>query len=181
MPTSKTTKDDVVRYWERRQDEAGLSVDWKDASKRCWRCADEADLQKCHIIPKSVGGPDTPSNFVLLCFRCHRDAPNVPDPDFIWTWLRAYAVPSYGIYWLEAAMREFERIYKRKMFADLLSHPESGTSIDSCQQHLRAFANEEFAKVIPHYGEGILNASSMAWALAQVEKRVVNLIARASA
>lgn len=181
MPTSKTTREEIVRYWERRQEEGGLSVDWRDAAKRCWRCAAESDLEKCHIIPNSLDGPDSPSNFVLLCFRCHRDAPNVPDADFMWTWLRAYAVSCYGTYWFEAALREFERIYKRKMLVGLLPETECDPKVDSCLERIPAITKEEFAKMIAHYGEGMLNVSSMAWALAQVERRIVDMINHAEA
>ena len=175
MSNIKTTIEQIVRYWEPRQDECGLSVDWADAGKRCWRCTDAAELQRCHIIPSSLNGPDTASNFVLLCFRCHRDAPNTPDSDFIWKWLRAYAASCYGFFWFERALQEFERIYQRKAFVQLLANAETGTNLDSISQQMPQLMKQEFGRLIAHYGEGMANASSMAWALAQVEKKMVNL------
>src|SRR5262249_7661154 len=68
-----------------REDECGLGVDWSEAEERCWRCGYKSSLQKCHIVPDSLGGAARPSNLVLLCCRCHREAPNVADPRFMWS------------------------------------------------------------------------------------------------
>jgi 5-methylcytosine-specific restriction endonuclease McrA len=83
MSTIRTQLKDIVAYWETLQDESGLSVDWAEALERCWRCGYKSALQRCHIVPDALGGSDTPSNFVLLCGRCHREAPNVADAEFI--------------------------------------------------------------------------------------------------
>lgn len=71
---------DVVDYWSAREDECGLGVDWADARNRCWRCAREARLELCHIVPASRDGLRKSSNLVLLCKRCHKEAMNVSDP-----------------------------------------------------------------------------------------------------
>ena len=44
-------------------------------------------------MPDALGGPDAPENIVLLCKRCHAEWPNVKDPEIMWDWLKAYAVP----------------------------------------------------------------------------------------
>ena len=56
----KTTKEDIVNYWffEQMIDESGLSVDAAEAYERCWRCGCEKRLERCHIIPESLGGKD---------------------------------------------------------------------------------------------------------------------------
>ena len=95
----KTTKEQIVDYWIGHEDECGLSVDFAEAHERCWRCGCKRGLARCHIIPDSLGGRDTPSNFVLLYSRCHLDNPNVADPEVMWDWLRAYAVPFYDTFW----------------------------------------------------------------------------------
>tara|TARA_B100000287_G_scaffold397130_1_gene413393 strand:+ start:1458 stop:2249 length:792 start_codon:yes stop_codon:yes gene_type:complete len=70
--------------------------DWGEPC--CWACGwykdDQADygvshfqnplvswervdwLEKCHIIPHMLGGSNDVSNFVLLCKRCHKEAPD---------------------------------------------------------------------------------------------------------
>ena len=69
--------------------------------KNLWRQKNEREknLQRCHIIPNSLGGKDEASNLVLLCKRCHADGPNVEDPEIMWDWIRAYGVPFYDTFW----------------------------------------------------------------------------------
>ena len=83
------THQKIVDYWADNQSECGLSIDWAEAHKLCWRCAHKRQLQRCHIIPRSLGGPENPSNLVLLCAQCRSEAPNVDDSNFMWVWLRA--------------------------------------------------------------------------------------------
>ena len=89
----------MCTYWARHTDESGLSVDFAEAHERCWRCGCRRRLERCHIVPDSLGGEDIPSNFVILCKRCHLDNPNVADPEIMWDWLRAYSVPLYDTFW----------------------------------------------------------------------------------
>ncbi len=115
----KTKKEEIVAYWVKYQDECGLSVDWSEADCRCWRCGYEASLQRCHIIPASLGGADEPGNLVLLCARCHAKGPNVVDPEIMWDWIRAYGTPFYDTFWLNAAQKEYEFIYKHSVLEDM--------------------------------------------------------------
>lgn len=117
--TIKTSKKEIVEYWEGIQDECGLSVDWAEAGERCWRCGYEKRLQRCHIIPDSLGGKDEPSNLVLLCERCHIDAPNVESETFMWDWIRANGTSFYDTFWDLRAQKEYEFIY-HKAFAEEL-------------------------------------------------------------
>lgn len=82
------THREIVEYWAARESDAGLGVNWSEAETRCWRCGYEGRLERCHIVPSALGGADEPHNLVLLCKRCHREAPNVADPRYMWIWLR---------------------------------------------------------------------------------------------
>lgn len=115
----KTTKKEIVEYWEGKQDECGLSVDWAEAEERCWRCGYKKRLQRCHIIPDSLGGKDEPSNLVLLCERCHIDAPNVESKTFMWDWIRANGTSFYDTFWDIRAQKEYEFIYKKSFVQEL--------------------------------------------------------------
>ncbi len=65
-----------------------VAVEGKHEATRCWCCgSSKKELQKCHIVPKSLGGPDSPNNLVPLCSLCHDEAPDVKDPEAIWTWI----------------------------------------------------------------------------------------------
>lgn len=45
-------------------------------------------LQRCHIVPKALGGCNCESNLVLLCHRCHKDSPDTRDPIHFINWVR---------------------------------------------------------------------------------------------
>jgi hypothetical protein len=54
----------------------------------CWCCNVNITIEKCHIIPKSLGGSSTdPLNFVLLCNECHKKSPNTIDYLSFFKWL----------------------------------------------------------------------------------------------
>lgn len=109
--TIKTTIDEIVSYWETKVYEGDLSIDFSEAHERCWRCGYQKKLERCHIIPHSLTGKDTPSNFVLLCKRCHIDNPNVSDPEIMWDWLKSYKCTFYDTFWTLQGMTEYKKIY----------------------------------------------------------------------
>jgi hypothetical protein len=115
----KTKTSDIVQYWEVNTSECGLGVDFAEAHERCWRCGYKLPLERCHIIPASLGGEDIPSNYVLLCSQCHREAPNVTDPEFMWIWIRSTCLPFYDTYWHWRAQQEFQLIFGRRPFEGL--------------------------------------------------------------
>jgi len=153
-PAIKTSKKDIVDYWVKYQDECGLSVDWAEAKERCWRCGYETNLQRCHIIPESLGGKDEPSNLVLLCSRCHIDAPNVESKTFMWDWIRANGTPIYDTFWNIRAQKEYEFIYKKSFIQeledrDILSYYD-----------LRLFWNLKIGRSIHHFAHPWNNEST---------------------
>jgi hypothetical protein len=159
-----TTHREIVEYWVGHQTECGLSVDWAEAEQVCWRSAHKRKLQRCHIIPRSLGGDEGPSNLVLLCAQCHSEAPNVADPEFMWVWLRAHAAPFYGTYWQERGIREYELIYGEKPFLGL-AHS------DELMQKVNVIAEEVFPKTSRHWGQGKINPATWAWVFRQVDQR----------
>lgn len=162
----KITHKEILEYWAATEDECGLAVDWAEAHERCWRCGYKSRLQRCHIVPDSLGGSDHPSNFVLLCSRCHREAPNHTNPKYMWAWLRATCVPFYDMYWTQRGMEEFEKVFRRKPFSNL---DESKVSLGEVLELLR----DEFDKTTVHWGEGRLNPSTIACVIAEIEERLL--------
>jgi hypothetical protein len=65
------------------------------------------DLTGCHLVPHALGGPDRPENLVLLCGRCHRDAPDVRDPEYMLRWI------ADRDHWGVALQRELEKALER--------------------------------------------------------------------
>lgn len=115
----RTKNQDIVYYWYSRINESDYSVDASDAHTRCWRCGYKTKLERCHIIPRSLGGEDIPSNLVLLCSRCHIENPNIADPEIMWDWLRAYKTTFYDVFWIIQAYKEYEKIYGKLLSDDI--------------------------------------------------------------
>ncbi len=99
-----------------------------------------AALQKCHLTPRALGGSDEADNLVLLCADCHRDAPDVLDPQWMLAWM--HARPS----WLERSIGQL---------ASLLA--DFGVTVEVAAATVSDPVFREWAvkKVVPHFGEGI--------------------------
>lgn len=159
----KVAHRDVVDYWSAREDECGLGVDWADAEKRCWRCGYEGELELCHIVPDARGGTREPSNMVLLCNRCHREAPNVSDPRYMWMWLRATCVPFYDTFWLVRAAEQYVTLFGKAPFerVDAAAVPV---------EEMEPLFRQILRGTVVHFGEGHLNPVTVACVIHQVEQ-----------
>ena len=132
----------AVAYWETRQDESGLGVDWAEALDRCWRCGYSTILQRCHIVPASLGGSEDASNTVALCAQCHDEAPNVTDPGEMWRWIRETAVSLYDTFWSVAAFT--------KARAEFDDNTLAAMDPDVVLGHIKELYN----RVSYHFGQG---------------------------
>lgn len=93
-------------YHSERISELDVAVDWGNwdcERDRCWCCGHEGRLQRCHVVPQSLGGNDTAANIVPLCAQCHDEAPDVIDPSEMFRWIAAQQNPIAGLglgrYW----------------------------------------------------------------------------------
>ena len=166
----KTKKKDIVNYWffEQMVDECGLSVDATEAHERCWRCGYEKRLERCHIVPESLGGKDEPSNLVLLCHRCHIENPNISDPEIMWDWIRAYGVSFYDTFWGILGAREYEFIYKKRFEKEIL---DLGINIDDkFKKFVEKNIQELFKETSYHFGHPYLNPATYAGLLRMLVK-----------
>lgn len=147
----KTSIEEIVNYWTQYVDESDLSIDFSEVHERCWRCGCKRNLERCHIIPHSLGGKDEPSNLVLLCKRCHLDNPNVLDKEIMWDWLKAYRVPFYDTFWNLQGMEEYKKIYSKSMQEEWkernISNEES--------QELKEILQQQIQKASYHFGDPI--------------------------
>lgn len=114
-------KGSIASYWLRTEDGRGrcvLLIDWLEP--RCWACGfynthydipgspSDDDfhrvwnsakyLERCHLVPDSLGGTADVSNLVLLCSYCHEMAPDVQDPDIMLRWIQGH--PDDGTPWV---------------------------------------------------------------------------------
>ena len=151
----KTKNLEIIDYWETRVDECDISVDFSYAHERCWRCGYKSVLHRCHIIPHSLGGEDHPSNLVLLCKRCHVEAPNINDVEFFWDWLKAQKTSFYNTYWTIRGFIEYEQIYKEDIILALFQ-------TNLTYEDLKVFLEENIKNTAIHFGEGRINPSTIA-------------------
>lgn len=152
----KTSKKEIVDYWFSIVDECGLSVDASEALERCWRCGYEELLERCHIIPDSLGGEDTASNLVLLCRRCHIENPNIADKDIMWDWLRAYSTTFYDTFWVKQGLKEYEFIYGKSLDKEFAER--NITDVEKFNEIVR----EQFEITTYHFGHPYLNSATLA-------------------
>jgi 5-methylcytosine-specific restriction endonuclease McrA len=101
---------EVFEHWKDKPRRFGLLIDWGEPS--CWACGfhygtkydimradatwsevlkkwNEMPLQRCHIVPRSLGGSDDADNLFLMCRECHDLAPNTTVPEVFFEWARA--------------------------------------------------------------------------------------------
>lgn len=53
-----------------------------------WQSPITKGLERCHIVPHSLGGDDKdPSNYLLLCPQCHAESPDTIYPRAMFLWL----------------------------------------------------------------------------------------------
>ena len=98
----KTTKKEIVDWCKNNIPEVTkdgtYGVDIADMSEdRCMRCGEVGTVERCHVIPHSLGGVDEPHNYRLLCPTCHRNQPNVDDYEATDLWIRETHVGHYGL------------------------------------------------------------------------------------
>lgn len=163
----KATIAEIVEHWSRQHSVKDARIDWSSAHQYCWRCRHKRRLERCHIVPASLGGPDAPSNLVLLCFRCHKEAPNHKNPVYMWQWIKATSPDFDGVYWTLRLLDTFERIFGRQPGEGLDIKPYTGLEDD-----FRRAMLAEVGNVVVHYGEGEVNDATMACVIAEAERVV---------
>lgn len=161
----KTQKHEIVDYWFSRVDECGLSIDATEAHERCWRCGYERSLERCHIVPSSLGGSNEPSNLVLLCKRCYLENPNVADPEIMWNWIRAYGTTFYDTFWTVQGIKEYEFIYQKSL------EEEFEVRNINYDNNFEKIIKEEIRSTSYHYGEPYLNRATIAGVIRMALKR----------
>lgn len=88
-------------------------------------------LNRCHIVPKSLGGKNESNNLFLMCEDCHVESPDYIDPTYFLLYIYSKRKTfSYGINWTEmlneinktanqlgkdVATMSFERIEREKI------------------------------------------------------------------
>lgn len=94
---SPPTRVAIARWWIRQP---GNPFDISEMELSCFACgyyfngrydgsvekANKMPLERAHIIAHSEGGPNDPSNYVLLCKKCHAAAPMSVSREHFLSW-----------------------------------------------------------------------------------------------
>lgn len=118
------TKNFEVKLWERctSEDEAVKIIECSDGIV-CWGCgllpystvdSDKIEvlwkhdhlMNKAHILARSKGGEDVPSNLFLLCPNCHEEAPDTTNPKNFYAWVYHKRKSDN---WVQVYRRELEK------------------------------------------------------------------------
>jgi HNH endonuclease len=140
------SKAEIFDHWKDRFSEIGIFVDWGEPS--CWACRfhygmkydvkssdaswskilhgwERIPLQRCHIVPRSLGGKDDPSNLFLMCRECHDLQPNTAFPEVFFEWARKQGSERREAAKIEEALRSFSiGSEKHAEIAGLLHSPD---------------------------------------------------------
>ena len=101
-------------------DECALGADISELHSHCWRCGCEwgnhgaGRVERCHLIPRQFEDKyklspdvDDPCNIILLCSKCHKEAPDTLNPKDTFDWIRETRASSYNCFWDARAHLEF--------------------------------------------------------------------------
>jgi len=148
----KTTRESIKEYWENIIYEGDTGIDWDEGLIRCWRCGDKHktnSLHRCHIIPRHAGGKDEPSNLILLCGKCHIEAPDsCSDPTVIWSWIKNTCHSTYGMYWVNRTISEFETIFKRPANLNNIKIDDLTKNMDDVGLHFNTISRSSLAYIL---------------------------------
>lgn len=102
---SKPSKESIIRTQERGIPEHILGCDFDEAHDRCWCCGCKSNTERAHMMPESLGGDNDPANFVLLCTKCHEEAPDVSKEAML-NWLEREHSVFHGERWARKALMD---------------------------------------------------------------------------
>ncbi|GLW10324.1 hypothetical protein Misp01_54520 [Microtetraspora sp. NBRC 13810] len=97
------THEEIARYWYCRALPGSNYVPLIDLGEpECFACgwcrqeqvrSEKAlanlwkGLERAHVVPRSLGGPTSVENIILLCHACHLSAPDTSDASRFWRWV----------------------------------------------------------------------------------------------
>ena len=128
-------------------DVAVVEWNWDEEKDRCWCCGVDSNLQKCHIIPKSLGGSKEYDNIVPLCVKCHDNAPDVQDKKQMFRWIKKQQN------WLtRMGMGHLTNI--EEIIFDYCKQVSETTEIsDDVIEEIKKIMEETSKKITFHYGQ----------------------------
>jgi hypothetical protein len=153
----------IANFWKTRIKEEDIGTNWSQAETHCWRCGserlkgnkNESALEMCHIVPNSRGGLNEDSNLVLLCSKCHKEAPNHTNPKYMWLWIKTTSNKAED-FWLSKCKEEYKKMFGEEFWAGI------DLSKNTNRELIEKLVRDEATKTTHHAGEGGLNPSTEA-------------------
>ena len=136
---------------------------------RCWCCGNyRRKLQKCHIIPRALGGSDKPDNIVPLCSKCHDKQPDVADSLHTFEWLKSERNPFTG-----CGLGD-----RWNIFCEMMEMINSANPTDLQREAITSWFNFFLEEKVNNHagqsGQGIyVKDSSYRWAVQKALKKVL--------
>jgi len=154
---SKPSKESIIRAQERLIPEHIMGCDFDEAHDRCWCCGCKRNTERAHMTPESLGGGNDPDNFVLLCARCHEEAPDVSKEAML-GWLEREHSVFYGDRWARKAMRGAGLFHVKD---------DDGEKIDRALKSEPEIINAMKENVSTHFGIG-LSHGTIVWIIEEI-------------
>ena len=106
----------VLTTYEKKCESVGdLSKIWNDSRVR-------KHLNRCHIVPRTKGGLDSPSNMFLMCPSCHEKSPDTTNACSFFRWVYDQRkTHSFGVLRLDIVA---DKIRERLLRRGIASPPE---------------------------------------------------------
>ena len=117
----------------------------KESLTRCLSSWNKASfLERCHIIPKSLGGTDDASNLLLLCKPCHKESPDLKNPKYIKRWV--------------AEKENFQKELYHSL-ANMLKYEENAGLSEYICKNNEAFLKYVIENGTTHFGVGLKDST----------------------
>lgn len=150
-------------------DDDSVAVEGIHEADRCWCCGARAKLQKCHIIPKALGGSAAPDNIVPMCARCHDEAPDVADSEALWSWIKSQ---QNGLSGVGHGRLNFLLDFVPEMCR---KYEPTGPETESVEELLRHLMREQTNSHVGQFGQGAyIKPTTFKWAIEAALKRATS-------
>ena len=106
----------VGNYEKENHEEVDYKLLWNDKIVK-------SELNRCHIVPRSLGGGVEPSNLFLMCESCHKEAPDTTNKMAFFRWIYQRRNKEYymGVCHPERVLKEVDEELERRDLPCLMS------------------------------------------------------------
>lgn len=114
--------------------------------------------QRAHIIPFSLGGNNSPLNYLILCEKCHLESPDIKDREIMLHWCNHHDI------WMTDTLREMFVYCKNSLNA-----PKTEEEVKWVKEIFESYRKKDelgiyfkewmMSNISSHFGEGVKTSS----------------------